>query len=118
MQGQTVHVRKAVFISSSFTLVCQGTIGLNSKEIDLDALATPFQIQNQLLARIPLVGSALSQPMIGVPLKISGLIDDPQISTRATSAVTKGLMDITKDIIKLPIRIIDPFLLKKPSEKE
>ncbi len=56
--------------------------------------------------------------MLGVPLKITGMLDDPKISTRTTSAVTKGLMDITKGIIKLPIRIIDPFLLKKSSEKE
>ena len=116
IKGQIVHIRKAVLISSSFTLVCQGTISLKSKEVDLDALATPFQIQNEVLSRIPLVGSALSKPMLGVPLKISGMLDDPQISTRGTSAVTKGLMDITKDIIKLPIRIIDPFFSKNPSE--
>jgi uncharacterized protein YhdP len=118
LQGQTMQVRKAVLISSSFTLVCQGTLNLTSREIDLDALATPFQIQNQVLSRIPVVGSTLSKPMLGVPLKITGVLDDPQISPRTTSAVTKGLMDITKDIIKLPIRIIDPFLLKKSSEKE
>jgi hypothetical protein len=112
IHGQTVQVRKAVLISSSFTLVCQGTISLTSKEIDLDALATPFQIQNQVLSKIPLVGAALSKPMLGVPLKITGAMDDPRISPRTTSAVTKGLMDITKDVIKLPIRIIDPFLLK------
>ncbi|MBN2106933.1 MAG: AsmA-like C-terminal domain-containing protein [Deltaproteobacteria bacterium] len=112
IQGQTMQVRRAVLISSSFTLVCQGTLNFKSREVDLDALATPFQIQNQVLSRIPLVGSTLSKPMLGVPLKISGMLDDPQISSRATAAVTKGLMDITKDIIKLPIRIIDPFLLK------
>ena len=118
IKGQTVQVRKAVFISSSFTLVCQGTISLKSKEVDLDALATPFQIQNQMLSRIPLVGSALSKPMIGAPLKITGMLDDPQISTRATAAVTKGLINITKDIIQLPIRIIDPVLPKNPSGKD
>jgi hypothetical protein len=118
IKGQTIQVRKAVLISSSFTLVCQGTISFKSKEVDLDALATPFQIQNQVLSKIPMVGSALSKPMLGVPLKISGMLDDPLISTRSTAAVTKGLMDITKDIIKLPIRIIDPFLLKKSSEKQ
>ena len=109
IKGETVQVRKAILISSSFTLVCQGTISLKSKEVNLDALATPFQIQNQMLSKIPMVGSALSKPMLGMPLKITGLLDDPQISTRTTSAVTKGLMDITKDIIKLPIQIIDPF---------
>ncbi len=118
MQGPTIQVRKAVLISSSFTLVCKGAISLKTKEVDLDALATPFQIQNQVLSKIPLVGSALSKPMMGVPLKITGMIDDPHISTRTTSAVTKGLLDITTDIIKLPIRVIDPFLLKKSSEKE
>lgn len=118
IQGKTVQVHKAVLISSSFTLVCKGTISLTTKEVDFDALATPFQIQNQMISKIPLVGSALSQPILGVPLKISGMFDDPQISTRATAAVTKGLMSITKDIIKFPIKIIDPGFLKKSSEKE
>jgi hypothetical protein len=52
-----------------------------------------------------------------VPLKIGGTFDDPKISTRATSAVTKGLMDITKGIIKAPIRIIYPDSRKEPSGK-
>ncbi len=67
--GQTVQVQKAILISSSLTLVCKGTINLKSREVDLDALATPFQIQNQLLSKIPLVGSGLSQADAGRALE-------------------------------------------------
>jgi hypothetical protein len=113
--GQTVQVQKAIFISSSLTLVCKGTINFESRQVDLEALVTPFQIHNQLLSKVPLVGGWLSKPLLGVPLKITGTLDDPKTSTRTTSAVTKGLLDITKGIIKAPIRIIDPVFRKEPS---
>jgi uncharacterized protein YhdP len=116
--GQTVQVQKAILISSSLTLVCKGTINFESRQVDLDALATPFQIQNQLLSKIPLIGGWLSKPLLGVPLKITGSLNDPKISTRTTSAVTKGLMDITKGIIKMPIRIIDSAFGEKPPKEQ
>jgi uncharacterized protein YhdP len=113
--GQTVQLQKAILISSSLTLVCKGTINFETRQFDLTALATPFQIHNKLLSNVPLVGGWLSKPVLGVPLKIGGTFDDPKISTRATSAVTKGLMDITKGIIKAPIRIIYPDSRKEAS---
>ena len=116
--GQTVQVQKAILISSSLTLVCKGTINFETRQVDLEALATPFQIHNQLLSKVPLVGGWLSKPVLGVPLKITGTFDDPKISTRTTSAVTKGLMDITKGIIEAPIRIIDPVFRKEPSGQQ
>jgi len=113
--GQTVQVQKAILISSSLTLVCKGTINFKTRQLDLDVLATPFQIHNQLLSKVPLVGGWLSKPVLGVPLKITGAFNEPKISTRATSAVTKGLMDITKGIIQATISIIDPVFRKEPS---
>ena len=118
LKGQVLKVHRAVLISSSFTLVCTGTIDLESDRVDLDALVTPFQIQNQVLSKVPLVGGWLSKPMLGIPLKISGVLGDPQISTRTTSAVYKGLVDITKGILKLPVRIISPVLPKESSDEE
>jgi hypothetical protein len=116
--GQTVQVQKAILISSSLTLVCKGTINVETRQFDLEALATPFQIQNQLLSKVPLVGGWLSKPVLGVPLKITGTFDDPKISTRTTSAVTNSLMDIAKGIIKMPIRIIDSAFGEKPSGQQ
>ena len=118
IKGQILEVQQAVLISDSFTLVCRGTIDLESDKVDLDALATPFQIHNQVLSKVPLVGGWLSKPVLGVPLKISGHLGDVQISTRTTSAVTKGLVDITKGIIKAPIKIISPVFRKKPLEEQ
>jgi len=116
--GQTVQVQKAILISSSLTLVCKGTINIENRQFDLEVLATPFQIQNQLLSKVPLVGGWLSKPVLGVPLKITGTFDDPKISVRTSSAMTRGLMDIAKGIIQAPIKIIDPVLPKKPSEPQ
>jgi hypothetical protein len=56
--------------------------------------------------------------VLGVPLKIEGFLGNPQIRTRTIAAVSKGLMDITKGILKLPVKIISPVLPKKSSEEE
>jgi hypothetical protein len=118
IKGQILEIGRAVLISSSFTLVLKGTIDFENDRIDFDALVTPFQIHNQVLSKVPLVGGWLSKPILGVPLKIDGVLGNPKIRTRTTSAVTKGLMDITKGIIKLPVKIISPVLPKKSSDEE
>jgi hypothetical protein len=56
--------------------------------------------------------------MLGIPLKISGSIGDVQISTRTTSAVTTGLMDITKGIIKAPVRLFNPVFRRESPEDQ
>jgi len=117
VNGQIIEIVRAVLISDSFTLVLKGTIDFESGKVDCDALVTPFQIHNRVLSRVPLVGGWLSKPMLGVPLKISGHLGDVQISTRTTSAVAKGLADITKGIIRAPVRIISPVFRKKSSEE-
>jgi hypothetical protein len=116
--GETVQVREAILISSSLTLVCQGSMSLKSKELQLEALATPFQATDFVLSKLPLVGAAFNKPLIGVPLKITGPLEAPQISQRAASAVGKSLVDITSSILKLPVKIIDPAWLQKPAEKQ
>jgi len=118
INGQTLEVSRAVLISDSFTLVLKGIIDLESDRVNLDALVTPFQVHNQVLSRVPLVGGWLSKPMLGVPLKIEGSLGEVHISTRTASAVTKTLSDITRGIIKVPVKIISPLLPKKKSSDE
>jgi uncharacterized protein YhdP len=113
IRGQTIHVQEASLDSNALAMVCQGTVNMASKDIRLDALVTPFQTGNYLLSKIPMVGTALSKPVVGVPLLISGTVEDPKISPRAPSDVGKELTGLALDIIKLPIRIIEPVLPKE-----
>ena len=112
IRGRTIHVQEAALDSNALAMVCSGTIDMTTKDLRLDALATPFQMETQLLSKIPLVGSAFKKPVIGVPLYIGGTAEDPKISPRAPSEMGKDIMGLALGIIKLPIKIIEPVLPK------
>jgi len=117
VEGTVLQVREAVLKSTALNLVCRGSVNLKTKALALEALATPFQVLDYALSKIPLVGSAFKKTVIGVPLYIDGTMEDPKLSPRAPTAVGKEVMKLATDVMELPIKIIRlPGELAKPKQ--
>ena len=117
VEGPTVQVREAVLVSSSLNLVCKGTVNWRTKQVELDALATPFQFVDYALSKIPIAGRALKKTIIGVPLHIGGAMDNPKISPRTPTTIGKDIVKAATDIIKLPIKLIEPSREPEPKQE-
>lgn len=111
VRGDTFIVHDAVLNSNSLTIVSQGKINLKNKSLELTALATPFQIQDLVLMAVPVVGVIFSKTLIGVPIRISGNLEDAKLSPGSPAAIGKGIAAIVKNVVKLPVQIIEPVLM-------
>jgi len=119
VQGNTFIVRDAILDSDPLALACKGSINLQDKTLDLTALATPFQIPDIGLKAVPFIGTLFSKKHIGVPIKISGNIEDAKLSPGLPDAIGKDLVRVVKKIVKLPVHIIDlPVLLFENKKEE
>jgi len=56
------------------------------------------------------VGYILGGNLVIVPVRVSGHLRDPKVTVLSPSAVGSELLAPMERIIKLPYKIIDPFL--------
>lgn len=114
--GKTFKIHEGVLDSNTLSLACEGTYNLSNKRIDLTVLATPFQIYDLVLMSVPVVGMVFGRTLIGVPIRVTGTLDEPKLGPGNPAAIPQGILGIFKNIVKLPLKIIEPIMPQKDSE--
>jgi hypothetical protein len=100
-----------VFIDgSSINLIAEGEIDIAAENADLVVLVAPFSTVNWVIRHIPLLGKVMGGTLISIPVKVSGKLDDPDVTILAPSAVGSRIVELFKNILELPIEIISPIL--------
>jgi hypothetical protein len=84
--------------------------------MDITVLSTLFQLSELLLMSIPVVGIVFSRTLISVPLQATGPIDDPKLIPASPLAIGKGLFGILTNMVKPPVKIIQPVLPDKGAQ--
>jgi hypothetical protein len=103
-------VDEAVIDGASANLAGQGTIDLVTGETDMIVLVAPFKTVDALVRYTPIIGDWLGGTLISIPVKVTGGFSDPTVTPLAPSAVGSSLMNLMKNTIKLPVKIVEPFL--------
>jgi len=101
-------INGATVDSPEFGIAGQGFIDFTSGKLDLDVLVAPMQKVNYLIEKTPLVGYIMGGTLVSIPVKISGSLTDPVFNTLPLKAVGRGLLDLMKRALKLPIEILTP----------
>jgi hypothetical protein len=115
VKGNTLFVREGILDSNTLTIAWQGSVNLDTNEIAFTMLATPLQVYDRLLMSIPVVGVVFGSTLVGMPIKVTGTIADHKLGIASPLEIGKGLQGIAKNILKLPVKIIQPVL---PQGKE
>ncbi|MCX5903476.1 MAG: AsmA-like C-terminal domain-containing protein, partial [Proteobacteria bacterium] len=110
IKGKTFVINEGILDSSTLSMAWQGSVDMATKKINITVLATPFQLSDLLLMGIPVVGIVFSRTLIGIPLRVTGTIDDPKLGPASPLAIGKGLLGVVTNIVKLPVKIIEPVL--------
>jgi hypothetical protein len=110
IKGSTLTIDEGVLDSNTLSLAWQGSVNLATEKINITVLATPFQLSDLVLMSIPVVGIVFSRTLIGVPLQVTGTIDDPKLGPASPLAIGKGLLGVITNMVKLPVKIIEPVL--------
>ena len=107
-------ISEYVLDGTDVDVVGQGRIDLATRELDFQALVSPFTNVDYLIRKIPLLGYILGGTLVEVPVKVSGNTGDPKVSLLEPAAVGKNLLGIVERTFLLPAELIRPLL---PGEK-
>jgi hypothetical protein len=75
--------------------------------MDLTFLVAPLKTVDRLLGWVPMVSHVLGGTLVSFPVRASGDLRDPAIVPLHPSAVGAGVLGILKNIITLPVTLID-----------
>jgi len=98
-----------VIDGASMAIVCTGNIDLNKDSIDLVVLISPFKTIDLIIKYIPVVTQILDGNIISIPFRVTGKINDPEVTPLSPTAVGSGILNMLQRTIMLPIRIMQPL---------
>jgi len=82
---------------------------LDRRQIEATGLVTARLPGDTITRRIPLVGSFLGGSIVGIPVRVSGSLERPDVTYLSPSAVGAELLDIPRRILGIPLEAIRLF---------
>jgi hypothetical protein len=108
-EGKLV-LTEATMDAPSMKMVAEGSIDVSRGTIDVTLLAAPFKTVDKVISRIPILGNVVGGSLLTIPVKVKGPLRDPSVTPLDPSEVGDGLLRVMTRIVKLPVRLLDPFL--------
>jgi len=110
-----LELEEGVIDGLTANMTARGVLNLADRQMDLTVLVAPFKTVDSIVRIIPLVGEILGGSLISVPIGVKGDLQNPAITVLSPAAVGEGLLGILTRTLKLPVKIIEPFI---PREKK
>jgi hypothetical protein len=89
-----------------------GELDAINREIDMTVLVAPFETIDSVINKIPVVRSILGSTLVVVPVRVKGSLEDPTVIPLSPTAVGSEVLGIMKRTLKLPVKLVHPFLRK------
>ncbi|MCF8105057.1 MAG: AsmA-like C-terminal domain-containing protein [Desulfohalobiaceae bacterium] len=105
-----LRLTECYVIGKSIDFAFRGDVDVPEKKIDLIVLVTPLKTVDSIIESIPIIGDILGENFIAVPVRVRGDLSDPEVIPISPSAVGKGVLGIVERALKLPVKIVQPFL--------
>ena len=95
--------------STLVNLSGQGKVDMARKQVDGKGVIAVLKPVHEVLSRIPLVGSMFDSSLIGIPIRVTGSFDEPQVTYLAPADVGAELLNIPVRILGLPLGAMKLF---------
>jgi hypothetical protein len=103
IDGAVVAADEVVVQSSLVNLTGQGKIDLAHRQIDGKGLIAVLRPVEEVLGRIPVVGSIFGGSIIGIPVRVTGALERPEVTYLSPK-------DVGAELLNIPVRILGiPF---------
>jgi len=110
IENGKIFLKQAVIDAPSMEMVGMGDIDLAKKKIDLQVLVAPLKTVDSVLRKIPLVRNISGRNLVAIPIKVTGHLENPEVSNLSPSAVGSGLLGIMERVLKSPVNLIQPLI--------
>ncbi|MFA5902838.1 MAG: AsmA-like C-terminal domain-containing protein [Desulfobacula sp.] len=118
IKDSIIDITNAIVNGNDMTIVFNGQIDLINDYIDLTCLVAPFKTIDLIIEKIPIVNTLLGGNLVSVPVKATGKISDPIVVPLHPSAVGEGLINMMKNILKTPVKLLDKITDDKKQPEE
>ena len=110
IENGKIFLKEAVIDAPSMEMIGTGNIDLAKKKIDLKVLVAPLKTVDSVLRKIPLVRNIVGRNLVAIPIKVTGDLENPEVSNLSPSAVGSGLLGIMEKVLKAPVNLIQPIV--------
>ena len=110
IENGKIFLKEAVIDAPSMEMVGMGNIDLAKKKIDLKVLVAPLKTVDSVLRKIPLVRNIVGRNLVAIPIKVTGDLENPEVSNLSPSAIGSGLLGIMEKVLKSPVNLIQPII--------
>jgi hypothetical protein len=112
MEG-AILVADEVFVDSSrLHLSGYGRVDLKEGRVDGKALVAVLQSVDEVVNRIPMVSSLWGGSLVGIPVRVSGSLEHPDVTYLSPADVGAELLNIPLRILGMPmgaLRLFTPY---------
>jgi hypothetical protein len=109
IQNGKIMLNEMIIDGTSMNIVCQGSIDVANKQMDVTALVAPLKTIDFFIKRTPIIKEILGGSLISIPIGIEGRMENPYVTPLPPSKVGEGLLGIIKRTLQLPVKIIQPI---------
>ena len=102
----------AIIKGKGLNLFGSGKIDLDDMDADMIVLVAPLKTIDTIVSKVPLLGKAIGgkdATIVAFPVKIKGQIKDPEVTVLSPDAVGGAMIDLVKNTLMLPFRILSPI---------
>jgi len=104
LAAEKMTIERALFESRGLNVAMQGEVGLRDRQVALTGIALP--IVNTILRNVPIVGRVVGDPIVGIPISVSGDIADPKVSRIGAGAIAGALVNTLQAVVSLPVQLL------------
>jgi AsmA-like C-terminal region len=109
VEGMALVKDELVIQSSLLTIAGQGRVDLEHKQIDARGLVSVRVPGAGIVSRIPIFGSILDPSLLGIPVRVTGPLENPNVSYLSPTDVGAQLLNIPLRILGLPLEAMRLF---------
>jgi hypothetical protein len=111
--GDEINIQSSVLNVSG-----QGKVDLARKQIDAKGLIAVLKPVEEVIGRIPLVGSVFGGTLVGIPVRVRGSLERPAVSYLSPTDVGTELLNIPMRILGIPTEAMKLFTPTSPQSSQ
>ncbi|MEA1867901.1 MAG: AsmA-like C-terminal domain-containing protein [Thermodesulfobacteriota bacterium] len=112
IKDNNLYIDQAIIKGKGLNFFGSGTIDLGDMDADMTVLVAPLKTIDTIVSKVPLLGKAIGgkdATIVTFPVKIKGQIKNPEVTVLSPDAVGVAMIDLVKNTLMLPFRILSPI---------
>jgi uncharacterized protein YhdP len=109
IEGELLVGDEIVVQSSGLEMTGQAKIDLAHKQIDGKGIVAVLKPVDEVIGRVPVVGAVFGVSFLGIPVRVAGSLDRPQVTYLSPADIGAELLNMPMRIFGIPRQMIRLF---------